>query len=148
MKKYNLLDKNKVILVTGAAGFIGFHLSKQLLEKGVKIIGYDNINEYYDVRLKYARLDILNQYENFTFIKGDLADKDKVNDLFETYKPEIVVNLAAQAGVRYSIENPQAYMDSNIIGFFNILEACRHYTVEHLVYASSSSVYGAMTVWG
>ena len=143
MKKYNLLDKNKVILVTGAAGFIGFHLSKQLLEKGVKIIGYDNINEYYDVRLKYARLDILNQYENFTFIKGDLADKDKVNDLFETYKPEIVVNLAAQAGVRYSIENPQAYMDSNIIGFFNILEACRHYTVEHLVYASSSSVYGA-----
>ena len=143
MKKYNLLDKNKVILVTGAAGFIGFHLSKQLLEKGVKIIGYDNINEYYDVRLKYARLDILNQYENFTFIKGDLAYKDKVNDLFETYKPEIVVNLAAQAGVRYSIENPQAYMDSNIIGFFNILEACRHYTVEHLVYASSSSVYGA-----
>ena len=143
MKKYNLLDKNKVILVTGAAGFIGFHLSKQLLEKEVKIIGYDNINEYYDVRLKYARLDILNQYENFTFIKGDLADKDKVNDLFETYKPEIVVNLAAQAGVRYSIENPQAYMDSNIIGFFNILEACRHYTVEHLVYASSSSVYGA-----
>lgn len=143
MKKYNLLDKNKVILVTGAAGFIGFHLSKQLLEKGIKIIGYDNINEYYDVRLKYARLDILNQYEYFTFIKGDLADKDKVNDLFETYKPEIVVNLAAQAGVRYSIENPQAYMDSNIIGFFNILEACRHYTVEHLVYASSSSVYGA-----
>ncbi|WP_307993858.1 NAD-dependent epimerase [uncultured Intestinibacter sp.] len=143
MKKYNLLDKNKVILVTGAAGFIGFHLSKQLLEKGVKIIGYDNINEYYDVRLKYARLDILNQYENFTFIKGDLADKDKVNELFATYKPEIVVNLAAQAGVRYSIENPQAYMDSNIIGFFNILEACRNYTVEHLVYASSSSVYGA-----
>ena len=143
MKKYNLLDRNKVILVTGAAGFIGFHISKQLLEKGVKIIGYDNINEYYDVRLKYARLDILNQYEDFTFIKGDLADKDKVNDLFETYRPEIVVNLAAQAGVRYSIENPQAYMDSNIIGFFNILEACRHYTVEHLVYASSSSVYGA-----
>lgn len=143
MKKYNSLDINKVILITGAAGFIGFHLSKQLLEKGVKIIGYDNINEYYDVRLKYARLDILNQYENFTFIKGDLADKNKVNDLFETYKPEIVVNLAAQAGVRYSIENPQAYMDSNIIGFFNILEACRHYTVEHLVYASSSSVYGA-----
>ena len=143
MKKYNSLDKNKVILVTGAAGFIGFHLSKQLLEKGVKIIGYDNINEYYDVRLKYARLDILNQYENFTFIKGDLADKNKVNNLFETYKPEIVVNLAAQAGVRYSIENPQAYMDSNIIGFFNILEACRNYTVEHLVYASSSSVYGA-----
>lgn len=143
MKKYNLLDKNKVILVTGAAGFIGFHLSKQLLEKGVKIVGYDNINEYYDVRLKYERLYILNQYENFTFIKGDLADKNKVNNLFETYKPEIVVNLAAQAGVRYSIENPQAYMDSNIIGFFNILEACRHYTVEHLVYASSSSVYGA-----
>lgn len=143
MKKYNSLDINKVILITGAAGFIGFHLSKQLLEKGVKIIGYDNINEYYDVRLKYSRLDILNQYENFTFIKGDLTDKNKVNDLFETYKPEIVVNLAAQAGVRYSIENPQAYMDSNIIGFFNILEACRHYTVEHLVYASSSSVYGA-----
>ena len=143
MKKYNSLDINKVILITGAAGFIGFHLSKKLLEKGVKVVGYDNVNEYYDVRLKHARLEILNKYDNFIFIKGDLADKVSVNNLFETYKPEIVVNLAAQAGVRYSIENPQAYMDSNIIGLFNILEACRHYTVEHLVYASSSSVYGA-----
>lgn len=143
MRKYNSLNINKVILITGAAGFVGFHLSKQLLEKGVKVIGYDNLNKYYDVRLKHARLDILNKYENFTFIKGDLADENAVNNLFETYKPEIVVNLAAQAGVRYSIENPRAYMDSNIIGFFNILEACRHYRVEHLVYASSSSVYGA-----
>lgn len=143
MKNYKELDTTKTILITGAAGFIGFHLSKELLEKGVSVIGYDNINDYYDVRLKYSRLDILNKYENFIFIKGDLADKDGVDSIFKKYNPEIVVNLAAQAGVRYSIENPRAYMDSNIIGFFNILEACRHYPVEHLVYASSSSVYGA-----
>ena len=143
MKKYKDLDRNKIILITGAAGFIGFHLSKKLLEKGVSVVGYDNLNDYYDVRLKYSRLDILNKYENFNFIKGDLANKQLVDKAFEDHKPNIVVNLAAQAGVRYSIENPRAYIDSNIIGFFNILEACRHYTVEHLVYASSSSVYGS-----
>lgn len=133
---------SKTILVTGAAGFIGFHLSKRLLEDGYRIIGFDNINDYYDVNLKYARLEILKPYENFTFIKGDLADANAVNNLFEEYSPAIVVNLAAQAGVRYSIDNPKVYIESNIIGFFNILEACRHYPVEHLVYASSSSVYG------
>lgn len=130
------------ILITGAAGFIGFHLSKRLLESGKNIIGFDNINDYYTPDLKYARLDILKKYENFEFIKGDLADEEAVNELFEKYKPEIVVNLAAQAGVRYSIDNPKAYMSSNIIGFFNILEACRHHKVKHLLYASSSSVYG------
>lgn len=142
MAKFNKLDTNKKILVTGAAGFIGFHLSKKLLEQGVTVVGYDNINDYYDVRLKYARLEILNGYKNFTFVKGDLADKATVDKLFADNGFDIVVNLAAQAGVRYSIENPQAYIDSNIIGFFNILEACRHNPVEHLLYASSSSVYG------
>ncbi len=132
----------KILLVTGAAGFIGFHLSKKLLDSGVTVIGFDNINSYYDPSLKYARLEILNQYQNFTFIKGDLSDKAAVDSLFEMYKPEIVVNLAAQAGVRYSIENPQVYIESNVVGFFNILEACRHNPVKHLVYASSSSVYG------
>ena len=130
------------ILITGAAGFIGFHLSKRLLERGKRVIGFDNINDYYSVDLKYARLDILNKYENFEFVKGDLADEDAVGEIFEKYRPEIVVNLAAQAGVRYSIDNPKAYMSSNIIGFFNILEACRHHEVKHLLYASSSSVYG------
>ncbi|WP_155897882.1 NAD-dependent epimerase [Methanocorpusculum bavaricum] len=130
------------ILITGAAGFIGFHLSKRLLESGVQVVGYDNINSYYDPSLKYARLDILKEFQNFTFIKGDLANKEDVESVFTDYKPAIVVNLAAQAGVRYSIDNPQVYVDSNIIGFFNILEACRHHPVEHLVYASSSSVYG------
>ena len=142
MANFKPLDTKKKILVTGAAGFIGFHLSKKLLEQGVRVVGYDNINDYYDVSLKYARLDILAKYENFTFVKGDLADKNAVDKLFEENKFDIVVNLAAQAGVRYSIENPQAYIDSNIIGFFNILEACRHNPVEHLLYASSSSVYG------
>lgn len=130
------------ILVTGSAGFIGFYLSKKLLEEGKKVIGFDNLNDYYDVSLKEARLEILNKYDNFTFIKGDLKDKDVIMNLFEEYKPEIVVNLAAQAGVRYSITNPDAYINSNIIGFFNILEACRFHPVKHLVYASSSSVYG------
>ena len=134
--------KNKKIFITGSAGFIGFHLSKRFLEKGVAVIGFDNINDYYDVRLKAARLEILEHYESFTFIKGDLADKASVEKIFLKHQPEIVINLAAQAGVRYSIENPQAYMDSNITGFFNILEACRHNPVEHLLYASSSSVYG------
>lgn len=137
------------IIVTGAAGFIGFHLSKRLLEQGHKVIGIDNINDYYDVRLKEYRLSVLVKYNNFVFVKGDLADKALINNLFTEYKPNIVVNLAAQAGVRYSIVNPDAYINSNIIGFYNILEACRHSYddgdkgVEHLVYASSSSVYGA-----
>ena len=132
----------KVVLVTGAAGFIGFHLSQALLKKNYMVVGYDNINDYYDVNLKYARLDVLKNFDNFKFIHADLADADAVNKVFEEYHPDIVVNLAAQAGVRYSIENPRAYIDSNIIGFFNILEACRHNLVEHLLYASSSSVYG------
>ena len=132
----------QTILITGAAGFIGFYLAKSLLDEQYEIIGFDNINNYYDVSLKYARLKILSNYKNFKFIQADLADENSVNDVFKTYKPDIAVNLAAQAGVRYSIENPKAYIDSNIIGFFNVLEACRHYPVEHLVYASSSSVYG------
>lgn len=131
------------ILVTGAAGFIGFHLSKRLLDEGKKVIGFDNMNPYYDVRLKKSRLNILKEYDNFIFIKGDLADKEAVNRIFEQDQPEIVINLAAQAGVRYSIENPDAYIESNIIGFFNILEACRYHKPKHLIYASSSSVYGA-----
>ena len=139
--------KNKIILVTGAAGFIGFHLSKKLLKeiKEITIIGLDNINNYYDVDLKKYRLDLLKEYNNFKFIKGNLADKKMINNLFNQYKPNIVVNLAAQAGVRYSIENPDIYIESNIIGFYNILEACRHHDIEHLVYASSSSVYGRNT---
>ena len=131
------------ILVTGAAGFIGAFLSKKLLERGKNIIGIDNLNDYYDVKIKEARLDMLSKYNNFTFIKMNLADKLSIDKLFEQYRPTVVVNLAAQAGVRYSIENPQVYIESNIIGFFNILEACRNYSIKHLVYASSSSVYGA-----
>lgn len=131
------------ILVTGAAGFIGFHLSKRLLDEGKKVIGFDNMNPYYDVRLKESRLNILKEYSNFIFIKGDLADKEAIDRIFEQYQHEIVVNLAAQAGVRYSIKNPEAYIESNIIGFFNILEACRYHKPKHLIYASSSSVYGA-----
>ena len=142
MNSYNSLDKTKKILVTGAAGFIGFHLSKKLLSEGVRVVGFDNINDYYDVNLKYARLEILKGFQNFTFVKGNLADKTAIDKLFEENKFDIVVNLAAQAGVRYSIDNPQAYMESNVTGFFNILEACRHNPVEHLLYASSSSVYG------
>ena len=134
--------EQKKILVTGAAGFIGSFLSKRLLDAGHTVVGFDNMNDYYDVSLKEARLDILDKYDKFTFVKGDLADKAVVDSLFEKNGFEIAVNLAAQAGVRYSITNPQAYINSNIIGFFNILEACRHYPVEHLVYASSSSVYG------
>lgn len=142
MSSYKTLDTTKKILVTGAAGFIGFHLSRKLLSEGVEVVGFDNINDYYDVNLKYARLEILKCFQNFTFIKGDLADKSAIDKLFEENKFDIVVNLAAQAGVRYSIDNPQAYMESNIIGFFNILEVCRNNPVEHLLYASSSSVYG------
>ena len=143
LKDYKPLDKTKKILVTGGAGFIGFHFSKKLLELGCQVVGFDNLNEYYDVKLKYDRLAILQEFEKFRFIKGDLADKNVLEQLFETERPDIVVNLGAQAGVRYSIENPETYMQSNMIGFFNVLECCRHYPVEHLVYASSSSVYGA-----
>lgn len=143
--KINL--NNKTILITGSAGFIGFYLSKRLLDEvaGIKIIGIDSVNDYYDVRLKEYRLDVLKKHDNFTFIKGNLADKGLVNQTFEKYKPSVVVNLAAQAGVRYSITNPDVYIESNMIGFYNILEACRNYPVEHLVYASSSSVYGSNT---
>ncbi len=133
----------KNVLITGGAGFIGYHLSKRILTcKDTMVIGLDNLNDYYDVSLKDARLEELKKEANFTFIKGDIADKETVEKVFSKYKPEIVINLAAQAGVRYSIENPGVYMQSNVIGFFNILEACRHNPVEHLLFASSSSVYG------
>ena len=136
------LDASKRYLITGGAGFIGFFLSKALLEKGAQVIGLDNMNDYYEVSLKEARLKILKEYPNYRFVKADLADKEIVFNVFKDFKPQIVVNLAAQAGVRYSIDNPDAYIQSNIVGFFNILEACRYYPVEHLVFASSSSVYG------
>ena len=136
-------DNKKIYLITGSAGFIGFFLSKKLLEQGCRVVGIDNMNNYYDVNLKYARLAELRVHREFTFIKGDISDKATVMKAFEEYKPDVVVNLAAQAGVRYSLENPHAYIQSNIIGFFNILEACRYNPVEHLIYASSSSVYGS-----
>ncbi|MBE6837409.1 MAG: NAD-dependent epimerase/dehydratase family protein [Ruminococcus sp.] len=142
---------NSTVLITGAAGFIGSNLSKQLLKgfDDIKIIGIDNMNDYYDVSLKEYRLNELSAYDNFTFVKGSIADKAVIDEIFSTYKPSVVVNLAAQAGVRYSITNPDAYIEANLIGFYNILEACRHSYdngekgVEHLVYASSSSVYGS-----
>lgn len=141
----------KTVLVTGAAGFIGSFLSERLLSdfEDIRVIGFDSVNDYYDIRLKESRLEKLQKHRNFIFIKANLADKDKVIEVFREYSPQIVVNLAAQAGVRYSITNPDAYIESNIIGFYNILEACRHSyddgatPVEHLVYASSSSVYGS-----
>lgn len=133
----------KKILVTGAGGFIGYHLSERLLKEGYEVVGLDNLNDYYDVNLKHNRLDKVKDKERFTFIKMDISDKVKLEQVFQEYKPNIVINLAAQAGVRYSIENPDVYIQSNVIGFFNILEACRHYPVEHLLYASSSSVYGS-----
>ena len=143
--KNTIYMHNAAVLVTGAAGFIGSNLAKQLLDsiEGIHVIGFDNVNDYYDVRLKEYRLNQLSHYEGFTFIKADLADKDAVNDVFEQYRPTVVVNLAAQAGVRYSITHPDAYIQSNLIGFYNILEACRHHPVDHLVYESSSSVYGS-----
>lgn len=132
-----------IILVTGVAGFIGSNLARELLKKGETIVGIDNLNDYYDVNLKLFRLEDLNKYSNFTFIKCDIADKQALLQIFDKYKFDVVVNLAAQAGVRYSITNPDAYIQSNLIGFYNILEACRNYPVKHLVYASSSSVYGS-----
>ena len=142
--------QGKTILITGAAGFIGAFLAKKLLEKvrDIKIIGFDSLNDYYDVSLKEARLEMLKAYPGFIFIKGNLADTHQLRQVFREYQPQIVVNLAAQAGVRYSITNPEAYIESNLVGFFNILECCRHAeetggVVEHLVYASSSSVYGS-----
>jgi UDP-glucuronate 4-epimerase len=148
----------KNILVTGAAGFIGFHLAERLLKKGFTVIGIDNINDYYDVNLKYDRLNELgvertgaeifnkpvssNKYEHFKFIRLNLEDREKLPEIFKEYNFDIVCNLAAQAGVRYSIENPEAYIDSNVVGYLNLLECCRHHNVKHLIYASSSSVYG------
>lgn len=150
--------KYKKILVTGAAGFIGFHLCKLLLEQGVAVVGIDNVNDYYDVNLKYARLQelgikrsdaeqflrsvISDRYDQFKFVRMDLADREELSKLFQTEYFDAVVNLAAQAGVRYSLENPMAYVDSNVVGFVNLLECCRYHKIAHLVYASSSSVYG------
>jgi len=131
-----------VILVTGAAGFIGFHLARKLLDAGHAVIGYDSVNDYYDPSLKEARLAVLHDYENFTFFRNDLIDEQILSKVFDDHNPRLVVHLAAQAGVRYSLINPKVYMESNLIGFFNILEACRHHDVEHFIYASSSSVYG------
>ena len=151
MLKDNIALDRTTVLITGAAGFIGGNLSKRLLADypGIKLIGIDNMNDYYDVRIKEERLKNLMSYPNFVFIKGSIADKELINRTFEEYGPDVVVNLAAQAGVRYSIVNPDAYIESNLIGFYNILEACRHsydgdrQGVRHLVYASSSSVYGS-----
>lgn len=147
MVAYNVSLEGKTILLTGIAGFIGSNLAKRLMVDypSTQIVGLDSINDYYDITLKEWRLQELKSidaYHNFTFIRGNLADKKLINSLFEQYHFDIVVNLAAQAGVRYSITNPDAYIEANLIGFYNILEACRHYPVEHLVYASSSSVYG------
>ena len=137
--------KNKTVFITGVAGFIGSNLAKRLFNdiEGIKIVGIDNMNDYYDVKLKEARLEELSNNKDFNFIKGNLADKAVITSIFERYKPNVVVNLGAQAGVRYSITNPDAYVEGNLIGFYNILEGCRNYPVEHLVYASSSSVYGS-----
>lgn len=135
----------KTYFITGVAGFIGANLALRILNDNeeINVIGLDSMNDYYDVKIKEYRLNKLTEFNNFTFIKGNLADKELIEEIFEKYKPNVVVNLAAQAGVRYSITNPDAYIESNLIGFYNILEACRHNPVEHLVYASSSSVYGS-----
>ena len=133
------------VLVTGCAGFIGMHVTQTLLKRGDKVVGIDNLNDYYDPQLKLARLEQLHPYPNFKFVKGDIANQEVIDELFLTEKPRVVVNLAAQAGVRYSLKNPQAYIQTNLVGFGNILEACRQHSIEHLVYASSSSVYGANT---
>ncbi|WPP53303.1 NAD-dependent epimerase [Catalinimonas niigatensis] len=139
------MSQTKKILVTGAAGFIGFHLSQKLCQQGHTVVGIDNLNDYYDPNLKKARLELLKGLDGFSFHKVDLLEKERIDQLFATEKFHYVVNLAAQAGVRYSLVNPYAYIDANVTGFLNILEACRHYPVEHLIYASSSSVYGANT---
>ena len=131
------------ILVTGSIGFIGFHFTKRLLNEGFQVVGIDNVNDYYDVNLKLARLEILKQEKHFQFYQLDLVDQSSLADLFSRHDVEMVVNLAAQAGVRYSLENPYVYVNSNIVGFVNLLECCRHHQIKHLVYASSSSVYGA-----
>lgn len=136
-------DPNNTVLITGGAGFIGYHLSKRMLESGAKcVVGFDNLNDYYDVQLKKDRLAELSGYEKYAFEEGDLANADMIRNLFEKYHPDVVINLGGQAGVRYSIDNPESYIQANIVGFFNILEACRHMPVKHLLYASSSSVYG------
>lgn len=134
-----------LVLVTGAAGFIGFHVAKALLARGDSVVGLDNLNPYYSVQLKRDRLAQLSDQSGFTFVEADLADRPALDAVFDAYRPARVINLAAQAGVRHSIEKPRVYIDSNIVGFLNILEGCRHFGVEHLVYASSSSVYGANT---
>ena len=133
------------ILVTGAAGFIGFHTCRQLLDSGYDVIGLDNLNNYYDINLKKDRLNILKKKHSFTFHKNDLANKKEIDYIFQKNLPNRVIHLTAQAGVRYSIKHPDVYIQSNIVGTFNILEGCRHYNIEHLVYASSSSVYGLNT---
>ncbi len=145
MVKYNIDLNGKIIFVTGAAGFIGSNLVKRLYQdcNGITVIGIDNMNDYYDVRIKESRLEELKKNETFVFVQGSIADKALITEMFKKFKPSVVVNLAAQAGVRYSITNPDAYVESNLIGFYNILEACRHFPVDHLVYASSSSVYGS-----
>ena len=143
MAGFKPLDRNKKYMVTGAAGFIGYFLCRRLLAQGCSVVGIDNMNDYYDVKLKQDRLANLEPYPKFTFLKIDISDKGAVMTALDKYRPDIMVNLAAQAGVRYSLENPDAYVNSNIIGFYNILEACRRYPVYHLVYASSSSVYGS-----
>lgn len=137
------LTHGKTHLITGASGFIGYHLCKRLLAQGEQVIGIDNMNDYYDVRLKQTRLAELRAYERYIFAQMDVAEKSELMALFAKHRPQVVVHLAAQAGVRYSIDHPDTYISSNLVGFFNMLEACRHYPVEHLVYASSSSVYGA-----
>ncbi len=139
MQRFN---PDQTYLITGGAGFIGFHLSKELLARGAKVVGFDNMNDYYDVKLKEDRLAILKEDKNYSFVKGDLADHDDVEAVFENAQPDVVVNLGAQAGVRYSIDHPDCYIESNLVGFFHILEACRNHPVKHLVFASSSSVYG------
>lgn len=142
MAQFQPFDPAKTVFITGAAGFIGFHLARRLLSLGAAVVGLDNLNDYYDVSLKERRLAILEKEPKFTFVKGNLADEACVEKIFADFRPDIVVNLAAQAGVRYSIDHPRSYIQSNIVGFFNILEACRHHPVEHLLFASSSSVYG------
>lgn len=134
---------SKTYLVTGVGGFIGFHVAKRLLDDGLPIVGYDNLNDYYQVELKEDRLKQLREYANFVFVHADLTDREALEEIFHKHAPSVVIHLAAQAGVRYSLENPMAYVNANLVGFVNILECCRHYKVEHLLYSSSSSVYGA-----